>query len=107
MLAGRKKQGKAKKKPATGYEVLEDATFSQTSRNSMMVVDGGGYDYVFAKYSNEDKNKKIWRCRMSWKLGCKARIHTIDNTIIYRTESRHTHEPENMESEYIVYKEEN
>ncbi len=58
-----------------------------------MLRDEEGHEYIFGKMGVG--SKKIWRCRHS-AIGCKHRVHTYSDRIIYRANNKHTHEPMEM-----------
>ncbi|CAF3007958.1 unnamed protein product [Rotaria sp. Silwood2] len=62
--------------------------FSQTEKDKLVLIENG-FDYI---QERAHENKVYWRCTQCNKQKCKARLHTINNTICHII-GDHNHAP--------------
>lgn len=73
----------------------------QTSKGKDCIV-YGGHLYYFEK---EIEEKKIWKYSEYYKLKCKARIHSVDGTIVHSFgEHCHYNDLSSLESRNVINK---
>jgi hypothetical protein len=62
--------------------------FSNTEKGKPVLIENG-FDYIEER---SHENKTYWRCAQCNKQKCKARLHTINNTVCRRV-GDHNHAP--------------